>query len=145
MVTTNKATEGGVGPGDGTNHTAPGLLSTVFALVDALKSIFSELYTLVVLETRLTARRVLAIVLSCLLVVLVLTTIWFGIAVTLVLLFISSGFPPVAAVLVVVLFNVLALPLLVFRIMKLSRMLGYPETRESITRAVDHLVERSAT
>lgn len=143
MVTINKATEGEVGPGDGTDHTAPGLLSTVSALIGALRSICTEFYTLVVLETRLTARRVLAIVFSCLLVVLVLTTMWFGIAVALVLLFISFGFLPAVAVLGVVLLNLLALPILLHRIKKLSRTLGYPETRDSVARAVEHLVERA--
>jgi hypothetical protein len=143
MVTTNKATEGEVGPGNGTDPTASGLLSTVSALVDALRSICAELCTLVVLETRLTVRRVLTIALSCVLVVLVLTTMWFGGAVALALLFMSFGIPPAAAVLGVVLLNLLALPFLVFRIKKLSRMLGYPATRDSVSRAVDHLVERA--
>ena len=145
MVTTTKATEGEVGPGDGTDKTSPGLLSIVSVLGDALKSICTESYTLVVLETRLTARRMLAIVLNCLLVVLVLTTLWFGGAVTLVLLLMSFGVPPVVGVLGIVLLNVLALPLLVFRIKQLSRTLGYPETRESIARAFGHLLNRAAT
>ena len=144
MVTTTEATKGEIGPGDGAVRPSPGLLSNVATLGETLKAVCAELYKLVVLETRLTARRVSAIVLSCLLVILVLTTMWFGLAIALTLLFISFGTPPAAAVMGVILLNLLVLPFLVLRIKKLSRTLGYPETRETVAKALDQLLERAA-
>ena len=147
MVTTSEAaeaTKGEIGPGNGAGHNSTELFSNVAKLGDSVKSVGAELCTLVVLETRLTARRVSAIVLSALLVILVLTTMWFGASVALALLFISFGMPPAAAVLGVVLLHLLALPFLVLRIKKLSGTLGYPETRETVTKALDQLLERAS-
>jgi hypothetical protein len=144
MATPAETMKGEIGSGDSAGQPSSGLLANVESLGGSLKIAFEELIKLVVLETRLTARRVSAILFNCLLVTLVLTTMWFGIAVVLALLLMSMEIPPAAAVSGVVLLNLLALPCLLFRIRNLSRNLGFPETRETVTKALDQLLERAA-
>jgi hypothetical protein len=143
MVTTTEAIQGDVGPGDGADSPAPGLISNISALGHALTAAFAQLSSLIVIETRLTARHLAVMLIACLFAVLVLTTGWFGTVIAMALALASLGMPPAAAVMVVVLFNLMLLPLLFMYIRSLSRKLGYPETRDTVSKALDTILGRS--
>lgn len=145
MATITEAMQGDVGPGDGADSPTPGLISNISALGRALTAAFAQLSSLIASETRLTARHLSVMLMACLFAVLVLTTAWFGTAIAVALALASLGVPPAAAAMVVVLFNLMSLPLLFLYVRKLSRKLGYPETRDTVNKALDQILGRSVT